>query len=322
MRVVVFGTGAIGGAVAAALARTGQPVTAIARGAQLEAIRSRGLRLRSPGDDFTVALDVVGTPAEARIGPDDLVLMAMKGQHMQDALEALRAEGVQDQPVFCLQNGVDNERKALRLFENVHGVTVMMPSAFRKPGEVVVFSEPQYGVFDIGRATGGHDAADAALAELLTAANIAGYAVDDVMASKYGKLLLNLNNIVGAAFGPEADTQALKDRLRAEAEAVLSAAGQRWVDVGVNDPRRRKHMCVGEVPGVEPFGSSTRQSLERGTGSVETDWLNGEIVLLGRLHGVATPANAAMTRLAARMAREGAAPGSVSLERTLADLSA
>jgi 2-dehydropantoate 2-reductase len=175
MRIVVFGTGAIGGTVAAALARKGQDVTAIARGKQLAAIREKGLRLRSPVDDFTVRLDAVETPAEARIGRGDAVLMAIKGQHMQAALEALRAGGVQDQPIFCLQNGVDNERKALRLFGNVHGVTVMMPAAYRVPGEVIVYSEPQYGVFDIGRATGGHDDADDALAEALTAANIAGY---------------------------------------------------------------------------------------------------------------------------------------------------
>jgi 2-dehydropantoate 2-reductase len=320
MRIVVFGTGAIGGTVAAALARKGQEVTAIARGEQMAAIRERGLRLRSPKDDFTVVLDVVETPEDARIGAGDAVLMAMKGQHMQAALEALRAAGVRDQPIFCLQNGVDNERKALRLFGNVHGVTVMMPSAFRVPGEVIVYSEPQYGVFDIGRAAGGHDDADGALAKALSAANIAGYVADDVMASKYGKLLLNLNNIVGAAFAPDDDTQPLKDLLRSEAETVLAAAGIRWADVGVDDPRRKRHMSMSEVPGVVPFASSTNQSLERGTGSVETDWLNGEIVLLGRLHGVPTPANAAMTQLAARLARGSAASGTVTASGIVSNL--
>ncbi|GKY86495.1 ketopantoate reductase family protein [Sinisalibacter aestuarii] len=313
MRIVVYGTGAIGGTVAAALTHAGQPVTAIARGAQLDAIRAHGLRLRSPEQDFTVALDVVDSPQAARIGAGDAILLAMKGQHTDMALEALRAAGVTDQPIFCLQNGVANERRALRLFPNVHGVTVMMPVAFRRPGEVISYSKPQFGVFDIGRAVGGHDAADIALAEAVTAGNIAGYVSDSVMASKYGKLLLNLNNIVGAAFGPDADTGALKARARAEAEAVLTAAGIAWQDVGVSDARRVKHMSMSDVPGVEPFGSSTAQSLERGTGSVETDWLNGEIVLLGRLHGVATPVNAWLTGLAARLARQGAAPGSVPL---------
>jgi 2-dehydropantoate 2-reductase len=313
MRVVVFGTGAVGGTVAAALAHAGREVVAIARGAQLEAIRAGGLRLRSPHEDYTVRFDVVETPQQAGIRVDDAILLAMKGQHTLAALEALRAAGVTDQPIFCLQNGVDNERKALRLFANVHGVTVMMPVAFRKPGEVIVYSEPQYGVFDIGLAASGHDGADAALAEAMTAANIAGYVNDDVMASKYGKLLLNLSNITGAALDPGEDAREIAAQMRAEAEAVLMAAGISWQDVGVGDARRARHMRMAGVPGVEPFGSSTRQSLERGTGSVETDWLNGEIVMLGRLHGVATPANAYLARLAARLAREGAAPGSVTL---------
>lgn len=311
MRVIVFGAGAVGGAVAAALQRSGHPVTAIARGAQLDAIRARGLRLRTPLEDVTVPLDVVETPAEAGIGPGDAVMLAMKGQHTQEALEALRAAGVTDQPVFCLQNGVDNERKALRLFPNVHGITVLMPSVFVTPGEVAVYSEPQYGVFYLGRGEGGQDDADMELAEALTAANIAAVATDDVMATKYGKLLMNLNNIIGAAFGSHPEADAFKVRARAEAEAVLEAAGIAWRDMGIDHPSRKKHMKVGEVPGMPRFGSSTAQSLQRGTGSVETDWLNGEIVLLGRLHGVPTPVNAALTDLAARLAREGAEPGSL-----------
>lgn len=322
MRVVVYGAGAVGGTVAAALAHAGREVVAIARGAQLEAIREGGLRLRSPAHDFTVRVEVAESPEAASIGLEDAIVLAMKGQHTQAALEALRAAGVTDQPIFCLQNGVDNERKALRLFPNVHGVTVMMPVAYRRPGEVLVYSQPQYGVFDIGRATGGHDSADAALSEAVTAANIAGYLHDDVMASKYGKLLLNLTNITGAALGPGVDASGLAARLRTEAEAVLKATGIAWQEIGVRDERRAKHMAMGEIPGAEPFGSSTSQSLERGTGSIETDWLNGEIALLGRLHGVPAPANAWLTRLAARMARDGAAPGSVTLAEIEAGIAA
>jgi len=61
-------------------------------------------------------------------------------------------------------------------------------------------------------------------------------------------------------------------------------------------------------------GGSSTQSLARGTGSIETDWLNGEVVLLGRLHGVPTPANAFLTALGARLARDGLRPGAVTPE--------
>jgi 2-dehydropantoate 2-reductase len=77
---------------------------------------------------------------------------------------ALRDGGVREQPIFCLQNGIANEPAALRLFPNVHGVTVMMPATYTVPGVVVCHGTPKLGLFDIGRFPSGSDAADAALA--------------------------------------------------------------------------------------------------------------------------------------------------------------
>jgi 2-dehydropantoate 2-reductase len=135
------------------------------------------------------------------------------------------------------------------------------------------------------------------------------------MASKHGKLLLNLMNVLKAALGSAADTGELGAAVRAEAEAVFRAAGIAWDDVGKDDPRRADLIRpVDALPGVERVGGSTIQSLLRGAGSVETDYLNGEIALLGRLHGVPTPVNAALTRIAARMAREGTRPGAYTLQ--------
>ncbi len=67
-------------------------------------------------------------------------------------------------------------------------------------------------------------------------------------------------------------------------------------------------------------GGSSWQSLERGLGTIETDYLNGEIVLLGRLFGVATPVNALVQRLAGEAARNKAAPGSYGASDLLAML--
>ena len=76
--------------------------------------------------------------------------------------------------------------------------------------------------------------------------------------------------------------------------------------MGAADPRRDALMRMAEVAGVARTGGSTTQSLARGTGSIETDWLNGEIVLLGRLHGVPTPANGYFLDLSARLVAGGA----------------
>ncbi len=322
MRIIVYGVGAIGGTVAAALALSGQEVIGIARGAHLEAIQAGGLLMRTPEKTAQANFPCVSDPAEIDFRRDDMILLVMKTQDTLAALERLRAAGVAEQAIFCIQNGVTNERLALRLFPEVHGVTVMMPAAISAPGEVSAFSVPRHGIFDIGRFPVGRNAHDDKLAEALEAANIAAFVSQDVMQSKYGKLLLNLSNILQAALGIDADYKHLEALLRAEAEAAYAAAGIPWLDVGKADPRRAQLMNQKPIPGIDSLGSSTTQSLSRGGGSIETDYLNGEIVLLGRLHGVPVPANAYFTELGARMAREGLKPGAIPLAEAEAQLSA
>lgn len=320
MRVIILGLGAIGGTVAAALALAGQDVLGIARGAQLDAIREGGLTLRTPEGTRTARFDCVGSPSDVAFRPEDVVLLATKTQHSLQAMEDLRAAGMEDQPLFCLQNGVENERLALRRFPNVHGVTVMMPAQFLVPGEVACFSTPCHGLFDIGRYPEGSDADDERLAEALNAANIAAFVAPDVMASKYGKLLLNLRNAVQATIGMQENTRAIDARLQEEARAVLEGAGIAWKDVSGADPRRDRYLKIVDIAEVKWAGSSSVQSLLRGTESIETDYLNGEIALLARLHGLQAPANAWFTRRAARMVADRAEPGSVPLAEAEAAL--
>ena len=235
MRFVVYGVGAIGGTVAAALALSGQNVIGIARGAQLAAIKDGGLLLRTPDSAARAAFPCVADPAEIAVRPDDAILLTMKSQDTVDALQRLRAAGFAGQPIFCIQNGVANERFALRRFPEVHGVTVMMPATFTTPGEVAAFSSPRHGVFDIGRYPAGSNAHDDGLAQALEAANIAAFVMPDVMQSKYGKLLLNLGNILEAALGPDADRKRFLAPVRAEAEA----ASRRRQDRLARSRRRR-----------------------------------------------------------------------------------
>ena len=310
MRVIVHGIGAIGGTVAAALALNGQEVVGIARGAMLDAIRADGLTFRSPGGVQVARFDCVDSPDAIALRPDDAILLCMKTQHTEAALDQLVAAGVTDQPVFCLQNGVENERLALRRFGNVHAATVMMPADFTTPGEVVSYGAPCYGIFDVGRYPGGSDAQDRALVDLLTAANMQSFVLDDVMASKFGKLLMNLGNIVRTALG-QSDATAIVDAVRQEGEAVLRAAGIPRATVDLSDPRRAEYMTSHPVAGAARAGSSTAQSLLRGAGSIETDYLNGEILLQARLAGVEAPLNRYCVELARRMLREGLAPGAV-----------
>jgi len=69
------------------------------------------------------------------------------------------------------------------------------------------------------------------------------------------------------------------------------------------------------LDGTPRGGGSSWQSLSRGTGTIEADYLNGEIGLLGRLHGVPTPLNDLLQQLANTFARERRAPGSMPVEQ-------
>jgi len=311
MRFIIYGVGAIGGVVAASLHLSGHEVVGIARGAQLAAIKEKGLLLRTPEWSKTATFPIHGDPTEIAFRPDDVVLLTMKGQDTEPALRRLRDAGLTDQPVLCGQNGVANERAALRLFPNVYGVTVMMPADYIVPGEVYCYSVPKRGIFDIGRYPNGRDDVVDDVADALNKSDIATFPLDDVMQSKYGKLLMNLGNVMEAAMGRDGDRSRLHEIARAEGEAVYRAAGITAANIGMTDPRRAGLMEMQPIEGITRAGGSSTQSLMRGAGSIETDYLNGEIALLGRLHGVPTPINSWFTNLGARLVREGLKPGDV-----------
>ena len=318
MRFIIYGVGAIGGTIAAALTLAGREVAGIARGKMLDAIQANGLLFRTPGGEHRVQFPCHAGPEEIAFQPDDVIILTMKGQDTHEALLALRAAGVTTQAVVCGQNGVANERDALRLFPNVYGMTVMLPGDYTQPGEVNCFGGPKYGMFDLGRYPAGADATAEAIAEHLQAANFAVFVQDEVMRSKHGKLLENLGNVLDAALGRAGDFQDIADRARDEGRAVYRAAGIAWTEIDRNEPRRKGLFELRDVPGASRTGSSSAQSLKRGSGSIETDYLNGEIVFLGRLHGVPTPVNAGLVALGQRLIANRLAPGAVSRDEVAA----
>jgi 2-dehydropantoate 2-reductase len=319
MRFVVHGAGAIGGVVGARLHQSGHDVTLIARGTHLAAIRRDGLTLLTPEERSVLRIAAAGDPGDVRWRGDEVVLLAVKSQDTDGALGALRAAAGHGVSVVCLQNGVENERRALRLVERVYGATVMAPTAHLDPGVVEAYGTGVSGTIDVGRYPAGVDG----LAEQIVAAfgesRMLARAVPDTMRLKYAKLLLNLADAVDALCGAGDATAGLIQRARAEGEAALTAAGITFLEEDVSDLWGRwERMGVGEIAGRPRAQSSTWQSLQRGAGSVETDYLNGEIVLVGRLQGVPTPINAALCAAAARAVRDRATPGSVSVADVLA----
>ncbi|MGH8952708.1 MAG: ketopantoate reductase family protein [Acidimicrobiia bacterium] len=312
MRFVIYGVGAIGGVLAAAFADSGTDVVGIARGRQLEALKAEKLTMHSPSGTVSVDIEVVGTPSEVDFGSDDVVLLTLKSQGTESARRELAAAAGPDLPLVCVQNGVANERTMARSFRRVYGAVIMMPATFVEPGEVTVYGEPRYGTIDLGAYPSGGDDTAKAVAAALVAANFDSRAIPDIMRWKYGKLMGNLTNAIEAVCGLGTRNGELGRIINAESHSVMAAAGIEFSSEAEEDDRRAGNVELSEVEGIPRQGASSWQSLARGSGSIESDYLNGEIALLGRMHGVPTPANDLIQSLANQVADSAQPPGAIS----------
>lgn len=320
MRWVIVGAGAVGGVVGGRLALAGADVVLVARGAHLDALRREGLLLRTPDGDNRVRVPAVGAVSEVDWRPGDVAVLAVKSMDTEAVVRDLDAVAGPAVPVVCLQNGVANEPAALRRAADVYGVCVMLPASHIAPGVVVQHCSPTPGILDLGRFPDGVDATAGALAAGLQAAGFVAQTRPDIMRWKHTKLLMNLGNAVEALCGRGDATDRIADALRAEGETVLTAAGIPYASRAEDRDRRGDILVPLPVEGAPRAGGSSWQSLARGTGTVEADFLNGEIALLGRLHGVATPYNTLAQRLVGRAAREGRRPGSLTPAELIAYL--
>ncbi|HEY7690235.1 MAG TPA: 2-dehydropantoate 2-reductase, partial [Dongiaceae bacterium] len=106
MRILIFGTGGAGGFFGAQLARAGEDVTFLARGAHLEAIKRDGLRIEMPEGEIVIQ-PAQATDDVADVGKVDVVILGVKAWQVREAAEAMRPVIGPDTFVVPLQNGVD-----------------------------------------------------------------------------------------------------------------------------------------------------------------------------------------------------------------------
>ncbi|NEA60765.1 ketopantoate reductase family protein [Streptomyces sp. SID13666] len=328
MRYIIIGAGAIGGTIGGRLFDSGREVVLVARGAHYEALRDGGLRLTLPSGSLKLPIPVVDGPKALELRADDVLVLAVKTQDSVAALDAWAGRPVvgggtagDRLPVVCAQNGVAGERLALRRFRRVYGMCVWLPASYLEPGSIEASCAPLTGILHIGRfpagatGTSGADPLAERIATDLKESGFDAPTPPDVMRWKYGKLLKNLANALEATCGP-LDGDDAHDVLRravVEGEAVLDAAGIDRASDAEQTAARGDRIQLQPLNGVTRGGGSSWQSLTRGTGSIEADYLNGEIVLLGRMAGIDTPVNAALQRIANAFAREGRRPGELTI---------
>jgi thiosulfate/3-mercaptopyruvate sulfurtransferase len=317
----------VGVCLAAELQTAGVEAVLVGRGRQLELLRAGRVRYLRPDGERRLEIECAGGPGEVQLTDDDVLVLAVKTQQADEvcaewawqpvAGAATGAAAGEVLPLLTVQNGLDAERSALRRFRTVLGSVVWIPATYTDDGEVFTPAAPAPGVIWLGRhPDGSAPAPSAPMAADLEAAGFVVQVVEDLSRWKAAKLVVSSTFVLDALYpdGPERSRAA--GAVQRESRQILEQAGYGVADVAAESTVDLNRFVLTPVPGRERGGSSTWQSLVRGT-SLETDFLNGEISLLARLSGRRAPLNEALMARVHAARRDGAAAGSLPVEDLL-----
>lgn len=335
MRFVMCGAGAVGGVLGAQLAKAGFEVICIDTMPQhVQAINQHGLQLKGVHGNHTLHIPAVLQAREVDFRPDDVIFLAVKAFQCDAAAAELRRATTLELPVFCAQNGIANEGTVARYFQHVNGVMVLIGAKRLVPGEVVHTGNGPVG---IGTYPTGLSQVAQEVAEALEQTDLPVYTTAHIERAKWHKLLLNLNNATMGLTGLASEGGWAQPEARVwmadvweEGAGVLHAAGIAYegppgmgaIEERIHELRHTNLMPHVPVDDERTGRTSLWQDLYHRRGAVEADYLNGEIVRLGRQYGVATPYNSLLLALSTEMAAARELPGKYTIQQLRARLPA
>jgi 2-dehydropantoate 2-reductase len=338
-RILVMGAGGIGGIVAATLTEVGSAVTAVSTNAEIRtAVDTAGFRVIDEGEERVVR----GWVSPAPEGKYDLCVLATQPPNVEDAARTALPHLADDAQVVVLQNGLCEERIAKIVGEpRVIGAIVAWGASMPEPG---LYERTASGGFTVGRLSGELDADVRRVGELLEAIGPVTL-TQNLRGARWSKLALNcavsaLGTIAGERLGPLVRVRRYR-RLALEAMsecvAVAKAEGVRlekvagtldldWIALTDADRASRgsasltaKHALLLAVGlRYRRMRSSMLAAIERHR-TPAIDFLNGEVVTRGKLHGVPTPVNERIVETVWQIANGRTTSSRETLDRVCAD---
>jgi len=294
MRIIIAGSGGVGGYYGAMLARAGHEVLFIARGEHLAALRVRGIVVKSHTGDFHLPVNAAGN-AEG-FGEADLVLVCVKSYDTESSPPLYEAGVGEHTTVLSLQNGVDNEEILARRFgrARVMGGVSFIGSRVESPGVILHTS---FGNIAIGELDGGVSPRGEALAAVFNEAGVTCRLSGDIRRDLYAKMVWNVGfNALCAIL----DCPAKVAVEFAPTRKVVEDAMREWVQVaraagvGLEDSAVQKNVEA-TLKGGEVIPSLLHDR-RRGR-RLEIETFNGKAALMGKELGVPTPVNATLANI-------------------------
>ena len=292
MHIVVMGSGGVGGYFGARLAQAGEKVSFIARGKHLEAMRAKGLSVKSALGDAQLKVRVFQDPREA--GPADVVMFAVKLWDTEGAAEQIRPI-VQDGVVIPFQNGVDSASILQRVLgaQHVLGGVAYIAATIRAPGVIAhtgAMAKLVVGAFD-----GGNAVAAAAFRDACVQAGIDADLAPDIRRALWEKFCFlaavsGTTTLARQPLGVVRDDPDLRHAFEAAMREVWHLGRARGVGLA-DDFIERQMAFLDTLPAQ--MRSSMLNDLVAGN-RLEAPWLSGAVARMAAESGTAAPVNATM----------------------------
>lgn len=297
MKFAVIGTGGVGGYFGGMLARNGEEVWFLARGANLDAMRRHGLRIYSVNDQWTVPPDRI-TDDPSTVGLADVILFCVKSYDTESAARALAPLVSDSTIIISLQNGVDNEEKIARAIARgvVFGGVAYIYSTITAPGVVthtvgptkIIFGPPETQPEKV------RDRAKAIL-HALTAAGITAVLSDNIQVELWKKYIF-----IAAVGGMTALTRLPLGAILAvePSRAMLAEAMNETYVIGKAKGIALPDGFVAQVfETLKKYDNNSRSSLYHDLVNgrrMEVDAFSGTIIRYGKELGIPTPVHKAI----------------------------
>ena len=293
MRIAVMGAGGVGGYFGARLAQAGNEVVFIARGKHLEALRAKGLSLKSPMGEATLKVEAVADPADA--GGAEAVLFAVKLWDTESAAERIRPLVAGGAVVIPFQNGVESIERigAVLGRERVMGGAAYIAARIGSPGEIV-----QTGTMArlrFGPVESSQRAASQALHAACVKAGIQAELTDDIVRVLWEKFVLlvaisGTTSVARSRIGVVRADPDLRWLLAAAMRETWQVGRKRGVALADDQVAATLKMVDG-LPAE--MTSSMHGDLDSG-GRLEAPWLSGAVARMAREAGIDAPINHAI----------------------------
>ncbi|MDY8134996.1 2-dehydropantoate 2-reductase [Aquimarina sp. 2201CG5-10] len=292
MHTVIVGVGGVGGFFGGKISNSGQKVTLIARGKHLEAIKQKGLQVKSIEGDF-ITNPFLATNTIAEVGKADLILICTKSWQVKEAATAIKPILKESTVVIPLQNGADNAEKLLSVLDSKHvvGGLCRIYSKIEAPGVISHFGfSPEIVFGELNQEK------TERLKQIKTIFDQAGFKnviADNIQVDIWSKFMFiatvsGLGALTRATIGEMYEDKGLNQMLRQTATEIYKIALAKDVAMP-EDIVDKIIMFVGK----QPYDStaSTQRDIMEGRPS-ELDNFNGFIVREGKKYNISTPTNA------------------------------